>query len=112
MSDYTGNMEGGIWFSAEQPFVLLGYPTENPDDAKAFDTEQEARQFIAEVRKADPYVTYARLYGFADGKWERLYESTNLTGKQFLPASKLDRKRPLKYYGDQQGQHSSSETLF
>jgi hypothetical protein len=68
--DFCGNMEGGIAFTSPKPFVLLGWPGET--DAKTFDTEDDARQFTARVKIQDPFVTFARLYGFSGGKWNRL----------------------------------------
>jgi hypothetical protein len=68
--DYCGNMEGGVNFSAAKSFVLLGWPAGM--DAKTFDTEDEARQFVAGAKTHDPFVTFGCLYGFSDGKWNRI----------------------------------------
>jgi hypothetical protein len=68
--DYSGTMEDGNTFSAAKPFVLLGWPAAG--DANTFNTEEEARGFITKVKSRDPYVICGCLYGFSDGKWNRL----------------------------------------
>ena len=71
MSNYVGIIEPGIPFTAEKPFVMLGWPKENA--AKTFDSESEARKFLAQATIADSFATFARLYSFSDGKWNRLH---------------------------------------
>ncbi len=60
----------GETFRANQPFVVLGYPTET--EAKTFGTEEEARAFISDERRSDKFATFARIYGLSGGKWNRL----------------------------------------
>jgi hypothetical protein len=68
--DYTGNMEGGVTFTCERPFVLMGWPNET--QCRSFNTETEARQFVAKAKAIDPYVTFSPLYGFSGGSWNRI----------------------------------------
>jgi hypothetical protein len=77
MDNYSGIMEGGIHFEAPKPFVLLGWPA--PKDALPFDSEGQARKFIDETKRRDPYVTFARLYRFEEGKWNPLNDPKSVT---------------------------------
>ena len=66
---YNGKMDGLIDFTAQKPFVILGW---GETDVKVFDTEKEAKEFLKNARSADRYAAFARLYGFMEGKWIRL----------------------------------------
>jgi hypothetical protein len=67
---YCGNTDAGFNFSADKPFVLLGWPAKT--DAKTFDTEDEARRFIAGIKGKEPFVRFAQLYSFYGKKWNSL----------------------------------------
>jgi hypothetical protein len=71
MGNYVGIMEPGVSFTADKPFVMLGWPTD--DAVKTFDSENEARQFLAQAIFIDGLATFARLYCFSNGKWNRLH---------------------------------------
>jgi hypothetical protein len=62
-------MDGTIEFTAPKPFVILGW---GETDAMLFDTEREAKDFLKTAKSSDRYAVFARLYGFADGRWIRL----------------------------------------
>ena len=68
-TEYTGKMDGAIIFTAPKPFVILGW---GETDAKFFDTEHEARQFLNKAKCLDKYAAFARMYGFAEARWVRL----------------------------------------
>jgi hypothetical protein len=68
--DYCGNMEGGIVFTCERPFVLMDWPDER--SCRSFETEKEARHFIAKAKTIDPFVAFSPLYGFSGGMWNRI----------------------------------------
>jgi hypothetical protein len=68
--NFNGITEGGFNFISRKPFVLLGWPART--DAMTFDTEVEARQFIARTQVSEPFVAFAKLYGFSGKKWNAL----------------------------------------
>jgi len=68
-TEYSGKMDGAITFTAPKPFVILGW---GETDAKFFDTEHEARQFLKKAKSSDKYAAFARMYGFAESRWVRL----------------------------------------
>ena len=70
MNNYSGNMDGEIYFTSPKPFVLLDWPSQGK--ANPFDSEEEARQFIEKQRILDRFVTFARFYGFSGGEWKLL----------------------------------------
>lgn len=70
LTQYTGNMDGAIVFSAAKPFAVAGWPSDA--DVETFDTEQEARDFILRFKKSHPFLARLRLYGFSESKWIRL----------------------------------------
>jgi hypothetical protein len=63
-------MEGGITFTCERPFVLMDWPDEK--SCRTFETETEARQFVAKTKMIDPFVTFSQLYAFSGGNWIRI----------------------------------------
>ena len=68
-SEYSGKMDGVIVFTAPKPFVILGW---GETDTMTFDTEREAKDFLKTAKSSDKYAAFARLYGFAHGRWIRL----------------------------------------
>jgi hypothetical protein len=69
-TQYTGRMDAAATFTAQKPFVVLGWPSDA--DVKTFDTEQEAKDFVTKSKKSDKFRAVARLYGFEEGRWVRL----------------------------------------
>ena len=63
-------MDGGLAFSSPMPFVLMNWPNET--GCMTFETEVEARRFVAAEKIRDPFTACGPLYGFSDGKWNRL----------------------------------------
>ncbi len=67
---YTGKMDDATAFSAERPYAVAGWPSDA--DIETFDTEQDAKAFVAHLKKSHPLHVDVRLYGFSEGRWVRL----------------------------------------
>ncbi|HEY1174222.1 MAG TPA: hypothetical protein VGH19_22845 [Verrucomicrobiae bacterium] len=64
---FIGPLEGKE-FTAEKPFIFLGWPDEKP--AHAFDTLEELKEFVKGATQRNPAVPLGKAYEFKDTRWQ------------------------------------------
>jgi hypothetical protein len=70
MSDCSSKIGGGVSSYSQKPFVVFGQSTNAI--LFSFETLLEAKDFIDRAAKAGDTTCHSSLYGFAQGKWQRV----------------------------------------